>query len=111
MKIKNAIDIYTGGNIYIFVGELENGDKFLADGDLFDVRILDAATDYLDADLIFDVEYQEEHLVNDLDTEKEGPQFIVSVIDYLREHNDYFDSYLDAVQNDARSYIGKTNWR
>lgn len=110
-QIKVADYCYTGGNIYLFFGELTNGNYFLLDGDMYDVRILTEPIDMYNDDC-FDDGWQCERLVRDLNTEKEGPAFTVAVIDWLKEnYNGYYDSCLDDIRREAAGFIGKRGWR
>lgn len=62
-EIKTATAIYTGGGIYIYYGQLENGSYFrTGDGDLY-MSICDSDTSVDDADYI---EFYEEHEIDDL---------------------------------------------
>lgn len=71
---RSVVPTYTGGGIYVFCGELTNGNYFIADNSWFDVRILNGdpteptGESYLDIpELNWEsVEWQEEHLVEDL---------------------------------------------
>lgn len=111
LKIKNADYAYTGGGIYLFIGELENGRYFLLDGDMFDTRILNESVSW-DNDECFNAEWQENHLIEDLNTEKDGAWFCNEVIKWIKKHgSNYYDPYLDNIAKDARRYIGKRNWR
>lgn len=58
MKIKNANACYTGGGIYIYYGELENGLFFRACDDWDFIEICDADTSTEDADY---PEFYDEH--------------------------------------------------
>lgn len=49
MKIKNATAIYTGGGIYIYYGQLENGLYFRACDDWDFIEICDSDTSVEDA--------------------------------------------------------------
>ena len=66
MKIKHATAIYTGGGIYIYYGQLNNGLYFRA-GDGWEwISICDADTSVDDANYIeFYEEHEIENLVND----------------------------------------------
>jgi len=57
-KLKNATAIYTGGNIYIYYGQLENGLFFRACDDWDFIELCDADTSTEDADYM---EFYEEH--------------------------------------------------
>ena len=60
MKIKNATAIYTGGNIYIYYGQLENGTYFRACDDWDFIELCDADTSTEEADYY---EFYEEHSI------------------------------------------------
>lgn len=73
-NFKAVEPIYTGGNIYIFTGQMTNDNYFIADSSFFDVRILDAdPSEVTWENAMFkeyamdSVKWQEEHLVKDLD--------------------------------------------
>lgn len=77
--------IYTGGGIWLFLGETEEGNYFLMD-DYGSVRILtEDPSEDLDESLM--PEWQEERLVRDLDG-RERIDFGNAVLDYLLSHPD-----------------------
>lgn len=84
----NVEPIYTGGNIYVFLGELKHN-YFMADSCCFDVRILDEnpMKDETDPEYeeIWYAEWQEKHLVEDLD-EFECKAFFKEMIKWIAEH-------------------------
>lgn len=99
MKIKEAYAVYTGGGIWVFYGEVENGNHFLMSDDGF-VLILDASAEDLDESTY--VEWQEEHLVKELEHE-ERYAFCVDVLDWLKQAPDeyrggIFDSEIEAYK-------------
>lgn len=105
--------VYTGGGIFLFWGTLDNGQYFIADGDRFDVRILNVnPNDYGTDDEIWYAEWQEEHLVRDLNTETEGPAFILKMFDWIHKNkeNDLMDG-MDYIEEEAASLRGKRGWR
>ena len=59
-KIKNATAIYTGGGIYIYHGQLENGNYFRTCDEWESIEICDSDTSVEDADYN---EFYEEHTV------------------------------------------------
>jgi len=62
---------YTGGGIYVFIGQMADGAWFLADDSNYDARLID--TDVFKADWDEELwwpEWQESHLVADIPTEK-----------------------------------------
>jgi len=77
--IKEAFAVYTGGNIWLFYGQLKNGNYFLTD-DYGATRILNADPSDLDESTY--EEWQQEHLVKDL-TGKELLEFDDALLDWL----------------------------
>ena len=66
MKIKNATACYTGGNLYIYYGQLENGLYFRAYDDWDFIEICDTDTSTEDADYYeFYVEHSVETIAGD----------------------------------------------
>lgn len=85
MKPKTVEAIYTGGNIWLFFGRLEDGNWFMAD-DNGSVRIVDAdPMNDLDESLMED--WQLEHLIMDL-FGNERIEFCDSIIAWLRANHD-----------------------
>lgn len=85
---------YTGGGIYVFTGQLADGDFFTADTSFFDVRVLNANPDEptsIGEDgtvwerRIDSVEWQEEHLVKDL-TPAEAVAFFRQMLKWVKEN-------------------------
>lgn len=68
MKIKNVTPCYTGGGIYVFTGELEDGNFFIADcpfsAEYYSLRIVNENPENLDESL--EVDWQEKHFVKDV---------------------------------------------
>ena len=62
-KIKTATAVYTGGGIYIFYGQLENGLNFRVGDEEEPVYICDSDTESEEADYW---EFYEEHTVEEL---------------------------------------------
>ena len=56
--IKSANAVYTGGGIWVFYGELEDGNFFLTDNDGY-VALVDSDPSDFDESLYYD--WQEEH--------------------------------------------------
>ena len=100
-EIKKADYCNTGGGIYVFIGELTDGNYFLADSDEFCVRILNDSISWENDDAFYS-EWQEERLVEDLDT-LERLDFFENLIEYLRKNADYFDPVLD-------KFLGCISW-
>lgn len=94
-KIKTAYAIYTGGNIWLFHGTLEDGNWFLMD-DVGIVLICDAdpAEDF-DESLMPD--WQEKHGILELaDNRQERIDFCNAVLDYLESHPENRGGMTDA---------------
>lgn len=110
---------YTGGGIYLFTGRLADGNFFMADTANYDVRILTEDPNEptgMDALGITErnidsVEWQEEHLVNDL-TPDEAVAFFKEMLkwvedndpsgNYLGSDMDYFKEELETLKGDWR---------
>ena len=96
MNIKTSQAIYTGGGIWLFIGELENGNYFLTD-DYGCTLIFD--TDPIDLDESLTDEWQEAHTIEDIGINK---SFIDSLMDYMEENGrqygffetDYYREYM-----------------
>ena len=90
---------YTGGNIYVFTGHLADGNFFMADSTCYDVRVLDADPNIpvgmsdedaeeeygttLEESAWASVEWQEEHLVEDLEPSK-AVKFFKEMLDWVK---------------------------
>ena len=100
--------IYTGGNIYVFRGELSDGTWFIADDSYYDVRIVNA--DVFGPDESFEdcwyADWQEEHLVRDLD-EKEKRQFFKEMINWILE-NEPEGNYSSGDMENILYYINRS---
>ena len=94
--IKDVKSVYTGGNIWLFYGVLDDGTYFLVD-DFGAVRITDDKWDDFDRSLFN--EWQEEHLVRDIEDEDERIAFCNEMLDRLYEEEgtdggfDEYDAY------------------
>lgn len=68
MKVKSARADYTGGGIYVFTGELTDGNFFIADcsfsAGFYGLRIVNNNPENLEESL--EVDWQEKHLVKDV---------------------------------------------
>lgn len=95
-KIKSQTAIYTGGGIYCYYGELEDGNYFMAD-DIYEcARILNAnpleetGEEYFPF-VVDDVEWQEKHLVEDFEDWKFIKQLFIKLINdgcnFTEHHN------------------------
>lgn len=112
-KIVKANAEYTGGNIWVFTGKLDDGTYFMADGFEYDVRIVNEDPDEVEDGGAWYCDWQEAHLVRDIDTESEGPAFILDVIAWLRKNlpDSMIDSDMEWIEEDAKQYVGKKGWR
>ena len=79
-KIQKAWAVYTGGNIWLFYGKLQDGTYFLTD-DYGSTQILDS--DPSDFDVTLYQEWQDEHRLELLESEKRL-SFCDSLCDYLQ---------------------------
>lgn len=124
-RFTNIETDYTGGGIYVFTGKLDNGNYFLADTSFYDVRILDAdpsipvdmpADEALstygitsDEDAWASVDWQEEHLVEDLAPER-AKAFMIELLKWIKAHGpngacidaDYFIEDLKSLRGNWR---------
>ena len=78
--------IYTGGGIYCFRGQLSETEWFVADDDFYDVRIVDSTPWEIDKygdEVCWFSDWQEEHLVRDLDG-KESFAFFRKMINWIK---------------------------
>lgn len=64
-RFKKVEPFCTGGGFYGFIGELRNGQFFIADSDCHSVRIINVNP--FEADDVFNTEWQEACLVKDLE--------------------------------------------
>lgn len=70
-SFKKVYPCYSGGGIYLFVGQLADDTSFVADGLGFDTRLLDTNVFKVDWDNeLWDADWQESHKVADLDDTK-----------------------------------------
>lgn len=79
IKIENAKAVYTGGNIWLFYGKLQNGLHFLTD-DYGCTLILDESAEDFDESLY--TEWQEAHKVEELEGDSRI-SFIDLLLDFL----------------------------
>ena len=114
-EIKRVETIYTGGNIYVFLGALQNGTFFMAESSCFDVRILNTDPSTVEDEdgenPIWFEEWQQEHLVKDL-SESECPDFFVEMLTWVMiNDSDSYDSDLEYFMKEAKEFQGTTGWR
>lgn len=118
---------YTGGGIYVFTGELADGNYFMADTANYDVRIVNADPNIPDdmsdeeawekygitrsEDAWASVEWQEEHLVKDL-VPDEAVAFFKQMLKWVEDNDpsgNYLGSDMDYFKKELESLHG--NWR
>lgn len=80
MKIKDVEQIYTGGNIWCFLGVLDDGNYFIACDDMLDVTIV--SEDPRKTEDAWFAEWQEKNLVRYLN-EKESIRFFRSLCKFI----------------------------
>ena len=86
MKITEVKAVYTGGNVWLFFGRLDNGNSFIVDDDgwvgIFD-EDSEAATDYE-----YDnwCEWCDKHMIKELEDKKEREQFCMDMLDRLEQY-------------------------
>lgn len=104
-EIKTANAMYTGGNIYVFTGKFTDGNYFIADSCDGFVRIIndnpDGESEFYDWNFC-DNDWQEEHLVEDLNDEKEQAAFIVEICNYIIENKpdgNYVESEIEKIKS------------
>lgn len=109
---------YSGGGITIFYGQLADGSYFYGDDDLYDVRLLNAdpsSPSTEDPYLVMvsdDVMWQEEHLIRDLDTEKEGPDFWLALYDFCKKNDSISWGYdIDGHIAELEDLKTQEHWR
>lgn len=110
--------IYTGGGIYIFTGELTDGTFFMAESSVFDVRILnDDPSRVTWENAMFkeytmdSVEWQEEHLVKDLEP-SEAKAFHLGMLTWVQRNapsGNYNMGDIDDLYEEVKALEG--NWR
>lgn len=110
---------YTGGGIYLFTGKLTDGNFFMADTANYDVRVLTEDPNEptgMDALGITErnidsVEWQEEHLVKDLNPD-EAVEFFKEMLKWVKDNGpsgNYLGSDMDYFKEELETLHG--NWR
>lgn len=74
---------YTGGNIYIYTGQMKDGTYFLADDCNYFVDFIDVNPDDYDEDGLIPVEVVEEHRVGYIDDDEERFNFFKVVYEWV----------------------------
>ena len=86
MKIKEAWAVYTGGNIWLFYGTLDDGNYFLTDDNGWTLILNANPGDDFEEACFY--EWQEEHLVKEL-LHEERMKFCDKLLDYIYENPDH----------------------
>lgn len=107
MKIKEANAVYTGGNIWLFYGQLEDGNYFLTD-DNGCTQILNAnpGDDFEEACYY---EWQQKHLVGEL-WHEERMNFCNKLLDYIFDNPDHDGGMDEAEINAYRIWFESDNY-
>ena len=113
MKIKSVEPCYTGGNIYVFTGSLNDGTFFLASDDMYDVTIIDTDPSKADWDNeVFDMDWIESHLVKYLpdctSDDTTGIKFFIDILDWVIKNNpkgNYQMSDIKSILTDVKEYL------
>lgn len=110
--------IYTGGNIYCFLGQIDDHTWFFASDADYDVVILNADPWLaIDPDsgeqLCWFPDWQEEHLIEYLD-EQGSIDFFKDMLNWVKENEpdgNYLMSELEFDMEEVAKLNGTTNWR
>lgn len=110
--------IYTGGNIYCFLGQIDEHTWFLASDADYDVVILNsdpwlAVDSETGEELCWFPEWQEEHLVKYLD-ETDSLDFFREMLNWIKKNNpkgNYSMYELELDMEEVEQLTGSTNWR
>lgn len=78
--ITKANAVYTGGNIWIFYGELDDGTYFLTDNDGYTVIVNESPDDFEES---LYIDWIEDHKVRDIEDEDERIAFCNELCDRL----------------------------
>ena len=87
MRINDVTPIYTGGNIYVFVGKIDDN-YFIASDMCYDIRIVDANpfdytdTTYGNEEWCYE-EWQAAHLIQDITDENEVKKTFCSILQWI----------------------------
>ena len=110
MKITKAIPCYTGGNIYVFTGSLDDGTYFIADDCCYDVRVLDIDPDTVEDEVWYE-DFQKKHLVRDIPVE-DAPKFFKDMLRWViknKPKGNYLEEDMVADLREVKTLKG--DWR
>ena len=86
MKITEVKAVYTGGNIWLFYGKLEDGNYFIVDDDgyvgIFNEDAYEASDEEIDQ---WD-EWCSKHMIKELENREEREQFCMDMLDRLEQY-------------------------
>lgn len=102
-RFKSVTAAYTGGNIWLFYGELTDGEYFMTDNEGATILLNAPATDFNES-----LEWQEEHKIKELLDESERVAFCDSLAERLLRHNKA-DDLGGITDSEIRAY--KKFWR
>lgn len=103
MKIKSVFPEYTGGGVYCFTGELQDGNYFLADcisADCYSLRIVNDNPNKYDLNEVWTEDWQLDHFVKDV-TRCKG--FIKNMLKWIiknRPDGNYLVSDMETILTD-----------
>ena len=106
-NIIKATAIYSGGNIYLYYAELNDGNWILGDGDFFTVVNTNPLKDEDTFDDSCFYEWQQEHLVKEIE-ESEITSVLLAIIEVILEGNtipgwnNFATSELETIYNRNR---------
>ena len=106
--------IYTGGNIYCFLGQLDSKRWFFASSADYDVRIINADP-WLEENEedVWQPDWQDEHLIEDLNP-NQALIFFTDMLKWISENQprgNYSQSELDECSQEVEELKTQTNWR
>lgn len=108
-QIKAVEAVYTGGGIWVFVGELLDGSFFMHD-DNYATEILSEYPDPEKEEVWF-WEWQQPRIIRELDIESEGPAFQLALLEFIRRNNTQpWDDDFSYIEKEAKSLLGKRGW-
>lgn len=104
--------IYTGGGITCFLGQIDRDRYFIAEDDMYSVRILDSDPMLADEDCWYS-DWQEEHMIDDLD-ETESLVFFNDMLNWILDNKPDGNYGLDDIERDIDEVADlrtMKNWR
>lgn len=111
-SIRDVEPIYTGGNIYCFIGKT-NDNYFLAESSNFDVRILCTDPHTEDFEAVWMPEWQEKNLVKDL-LPINALEFFEEMVEWIKSNEpdgNYSMSEISELGEEVKELTSEKNWR